>query len=248
MAVTRSRVRVTRSTGPRKSAGLDRSRSVSLQAYEIIRQQIIANKLQPGQPLSEKELARMLNVSRTPAREALLWLAKEGLVEVFPRHGTFVSAVQVDQVFEAHTIREALEIRVVQAAAQRATARDAHTLESNVADQSAALACGDRTGFHRLDEEFHRALARIARLERASRLIDEVKTPLDRVRRLANEYGRQPEDAAREHRQILEAVVTNDSKAAAAAMQRHLDGSFEAIKRIIRARSDFFAPVRAGRE
>jgi DNA-binding GntR family transcriptional regulator len=224
---------------------IDKSRPVVPQVYDVISRAILSNALRPGQPLSEKDLAETLHVSRTPAREALIRLANAGLVDIFPRHGTFVSAVSVEEIFEAHTIREALELRIVQLAAQRATDQDKHELERNLAGQKAALAAGDLKKFHRLDEEFHALLSRIAGLTRAWRLINDVKLQLDRVRMIANEDGRQPHEAAADHAAILAAVERNDQAKATKAMQKHLNGSLAAIKRIIRSEQNYFTATNA---
>ena len=75
-----------------------------------LRQRIITLQILPGSSLSENELAAELNVSRTPVREVLILLADEGLVEVFPQIGTFVSLVDPQRVRDAQFLREAVEV------------------------------------------------------------------------------------------------------------------------------------------
>lgn len=91
----------TRSGGPLLSA---RDRTL-----DTIRRAIITLELKPGTPLSENELATELAVSRTPVRESLILLREEGLVEVYPQVGTFVSLVDPERVRQAQFIREAVE-------------------------------------------------------------------------------------------------------------------------------------------
>jgi len=90
-----------RGSGPRLS--------VRDQTLETLRRRIISLQLPPGEPLSENELAQELGVSRTPVRESLILLREEGLVQVFPQIGSFVSLVDLGRVSDAQFVREAIE-------------------------------------------------------------------------------------------------------------------------------------------
>ena len=85
-------------------------RNTRFQVISELRSRIISLELPPGTSISENELATTLGVSRTPIREALLILAEEQLVEVFPRVGTFVTPVDVRLVKNSQFLREALEL------------------------------------------------------------------------------------------------------------------------------------------
>ena len=78
--------------------------------YETLRRKVLTLELPPGAALSENELAAALGVSRTPVRESLILLAEEGLVQVFPQVGSFVSRVDPDGVADAQFLREAVEL------------------------------------------------------------------------------------------------------------------------------------------
>src|SRR4051794_27041342 len=93
--------------------------STRSQVYTIIREAIVSLRLLPGQALSENELATQYGVSRTPVREALIRLAGDGLVEVVPQLGTFVSRISELDVREAQFIREVLECTSLPEAVQR---------------------------------------------------------------------------------------------------------------------------------
>src|SRR3954462_11731135 len=95
-------------TGKSEKAQIARL-SVRDQTLEALRRRIISLELPPGEPLSENELAQELGVSRTPVRESLILLREEGLVQVFPQIGSFVSLVDLARVSEAQFIREAIE-------------------------------------------------------------------------------------------------------------------------------------------
>ena len=85
-------------------------RNTRFQVISELRSRIVSLELPPGTSISENELATTLGVSRTPIREALLILAEEQLVEVFPRVGTFVTPVDVRLVKNSQFLREALEL------------------------------------------------------------------------------------------------------------------------------------------
>ena len=78
--------------------------------YETLRRKVLTLELPPGTALSENELAAAMGVSRTPVRESLILLAEEGLVQVFPQVGSFVSRVDPDGVADAQFLREAVEL------------------------------------------------------------------------------------------------------------------------------------------
>src|SRR2546423_9074673 len=78
--------------------------------YLKLRQMVLTLELAPGAAVSENELAASLGVSRTPVRESLIMLAQEGLVQVFPKIGSFVSRVDPAQVADAQFLREAVEL------------------------------------------------------------------------------------------------------------------------------------------
>ncbi len=223
------------------SAKIDRTKSVVRQVYQAVRRAILSNALRPGEPLTEQDLAERLDVSRTPAREALIWLARDGLVDIFPRHGTFVSSIRVEDIFEAHVIREALELTMVRQAAKRATSQDKYLLQHTFDDQRDALARSDHGKFDVLCDQFHAAIGGIAGLPRAWNLISDVKTHLDRVRRLCRLDRAEMEALISDYGSILRAIEANDADKAEKAVRSHLSRTFERIKAIIKTEQDYFA-------
>ncbi|MDF2689370.1 MAG: GntR family transcriptional regulator, partial [Microvirga sp.] len=134
--------------------------SVRDQTLETLRRRIISLQLPPGEPLSENELAQELGVSRTPVRESLILLREEGLVQVFPQIGSFVSLVDLGRVAEAQFVREAIECASLNDLA--VDAAGIAGLRDILASQRDAEAKGDVEEFFRLDEDFHRELLRLA--------------------------------------------------------------------------------------
>src|SRR5690606_8521274 len=115
--------------------------------------------LTPGMPLTEKALTARFNVSRTPVREALIRLSEDGLVDIQPQSGTFVSRIPVAQIPEAVIIRKALEGAVAERAASTGSHYDTAHLDRLLALQRRLTPHDDTTAFLAADESFHAAIA-----------------------------------------------------------------------------------------
>jgi DNA-binding GntR family transcriptional regulator len=190
--------------------------------------------MQPGDKISENELAQSYGISRTPVREAMQRLADEGLVEIFPQSGTFVARIPFEELPEAMVIRKSLENTTASMAATRATRSQMLTLASIIEQQREAASMQDPGGFHRADELFHAKLAEIAGYPGIWRLVLQVKTQVDRFRRLTLILPHRMSAVINEHEQVLFAIQKSDPLGAAEAMMKHLDAVLPAIEQIER--------------
>lgn len=187
-----------------------------------LRSDIVALRLKPGTPLAEKEIAEGYGVSRTPVREAVLRLADEGLVDIFPQSGTFVSRIPVHALPEAIIIRKSLEETTARMAAERASRSQVAILHAVMERLRETEAAGDRDGFHQADEAFHAGIAEAAGHPGIWTVVQQVKIQVDRYRRLTlPEEGRLARVIA-EHGAILEGIEAHDPDRAAATMGTHL--------------------------
>ncbi|GGF01753.1 GntR family transcriptional regulator [Aliidongia dinghuensis] len=221
---------------------IDRHRSIKLQVYGVLRQAIVGARLPPGRGLSEKDLAELLGVSRTPVREALSKLADEGLVVILPQSGSFVAPLSYTGVIDAQYIRELLECGVVADLARRITAEDLAHLSDLVLAQKRAVEAGDLAGFHGLDEAFHRTLAHQSGHPSVWTAIDQAKVQIDRVRRLSLPDPGRPAVAIAQHEAILAALTARDVRAAGAAMRRHLREVLKILDELRGRAPGFFLP------
>ena len=179
--------------------------------------------IQPGDKISENDLARRFGVSRTPAREAMQRLADEGLLEIFPQSGTFVARIPYEELPEAMVIRKSLERTTASMAATLATRSQVLTLASIIEQQREAATVEDASGFHRADELFHAKLAEIAGYPGIWKLVLQVKTQVDRFRRLTLVVPHRMFTVIEQHERILDAIQKADPDAAGQAMVAHLD-------------------------
>ena len=124
-----------------------------------LRSDILHARLHPGQALSENQLAQELNVSRTPVREAVQRLAREGLVQVMPQRGSYVAFLSIRRIKDALFVREAVESEIVRRIlAEPVDAAGFDVLEASITRQAEALAAKDLEATMRADEDFHRNL------------------------------------------------------------------------------------------
>jgi DNA-binding GntR family transcriptional regulator len=207
-----------------------RETSKADRVYAHLRRRIRELALPPGAPLRKEEIALALGVSRAPVSEAVARLAEEGLVEVFPQHGSFVAPIRAADVRESLFIRAALETEAMRRLAPLADDGLVAELEANLAGQRAALDEADLSRFYDLDEGLHALLFGAVEAPRAARLLDAARAPLDRVRRLSLPGPGRPEATYAEHRRLVDAVASRDAELAAAAMRVHLAQVARAIE------------------
>jgi DNA-binding GntR family transcriptional regulator len=225
--------------GPRRKGRPVRTTAAS-RIYSDLRAELVSLARRPGEAVSEAEIALAYGVSRTPVREAILKLADEGLVDIFPQSGIFVSRIPIAALPEAIIIRKALEETTTRMAAERATSSQLLNLHAVLERQREATAAKDREGFHQADEMFHAGIAEVAGYPGIWPLILQVKVHVDRFRRLTlPQIGRMAEVIA-EHEPILAAIEAHDPERARLAMASHLERLLDDISAIRTINPEFF--------
>ncbi len=217
-----------------------RGRLVAPQIYDDLRERIVSVALVPGELLSEVRVAQDYGVSRTPVREAFKRLEEEQLVEVVPKVGTYVARIDLGAVRDSQFIRQTLECRIVELAAERIRPAERSRLIATLTRQQEAIDAEDSSGFFRADEQMHELLAAISGHSSAWGVIHEVKAQLDRLRRIALADPRRQRQRLIEHRAIVERVCAGDGAGASAAMRKHLASIFDAIGNIAVEHEHYF--------
>ncbi|PVE21287.1 GntR family transcriptional regulator [Microvirga sp. KLBC 81] len=186
-----------------------------------IREDIVTLRLRPGVRLSENELALRFGTSRAPVREALIRLVEEGLIEVLPQRGSFVSRISLASMQRARFVREALEIAIVRRAAERGLSPQAHERAiAALIEQEQAQADPER--FTLADDTFHRTLADDIGIAQIWSVLEREKSQFDRVRFLSLPVRTPVESLIVQHKDILNAILRQDPEGAEAAMRVHL--------------------------
>jgi GntR family transcriptional regulator, rspAB operon transcriptional repressor len=210
------------------------------QVYDLLRDKIADLSLPPLYALSEKEIALVLGVSRTPAREALIRLSEEGLVDIYPQYGTFVAPIRTESLLSAQFIRESLECSVIRDLAVRAGAAVIADIEALIAEQARAVEAGDHLRFYAYDERMHQAFSVACGHQQVWRFIQGAKVQVDRVRHLALPQELGFRKLVEEHRAILAAIEAHEPDRADAAMREHLQRLIRALPEIQKNYPDYF--------
>ncbi|MEY1557784.1 GntR family transcriptional regulator [Yoonia sp. R2331] len=208
--------------------------------YQKLRDRIVSMELLPGAAISESELAAQSGVSRTPVREAVLRLAREDLLEVAPKSGTFVARIPVSVLPEALIARRALEGVTAVAAAKEASRSQKLELHALLERQREFADLGDFEGFHASDEALHQKIAEIGRLPGLWAMVQQVKLQIDRFRRLTLPEPGRMHMALGQHTDVVTAIENNEPEVARQKMDIHLNGLQHHIKYVVDANPDFF--------
>jgi DNA-binding GntR family transcriptional regulator len=214
----------TRPAAPRsKRPRASRADSLTEQAYRIIEEAIVTLRLAPGQVLSEQMLSANYHVGRTPVREALQRLAREGLVTILPRKGILVSDLNPRQQLLLLEVRRELERLLSRGGAERATAQQRESMHAIARGMDQAAKANDDVAFMRLDRELNQLMLEAAHNDYASR---SMKLLQGLSRRFWYMHYRQAADlplCARLHASQARAIAEGDKDAAARSSDRLMD-------------------------
>jgi DNA-binding GntR family transcriptional regulator len=201
-------------------------------AYEAVKEMAVHYKLKPGEPVREVELARSLNVSRTPLREALNRLVVEGLLTFVPNRGFFCRQISPEEVRELYETRVILELGALRLALDRASDKeldDACKVWEKAAGRNKSL---NAAQLAEADEAFHRALATLAKNREIVRALEHINSRIRFFRKVANEKPLNRKACFEEHAILIDAIRKRDAKLAAQHLQGHLTMSSEAATEI----------------
>ena len=183
----------------------------------------------------EQEVAELLNMSRTPTREALIRLANEGLVEVRPRHGMRIRPISLRDMREIYEVITSLEATAAALAASNGLAADqVDGLRQAVADMDRALKDDELESWAEADERFHRLLVEFSNNDR---LITLVRTFIDqshRMRMLTLRLRPKPTTSNRDHRAVIDAIARGDADAARRLHRTHREQSGRMLIELLR--------------
>lgn len=190
-------------------------------ALRVIKNNIIRLELAPGSHVSEKNLADEMGLSRTPVREALIELAKGGIVEIYPQRGSVVALIDYSLVEEARFMRSVMENAVVRLVCEMASPEDILKLEENLKLQEFYLDSTDNGRLMELDDGFHKLLFDIARKSQSYLLMQNLTLHFDRVRNMALSAVKELK-IVQDHQAIVAAIRQHDAEKAGGLMEIHL--------------------------
>lgn len=190
-----------------------------------IRQLIVEGHYSPDTPLSEASLAALFQVSRTPVREALKELERDGLVEIRPRVGTFVRQPSVDEMIELYEIKEVIDGLAARLVAARGSGPQVELLQKNVELSRDAVKAGDAVAYSKLVLQFHSLLvdaSQSAKLGEHYELLMQRLQFHNQILRTLKAHSERMSHSVKEHAHILAYLVDGDPEGAEIAMREHV--------------------------
>lgn len=217
---------------------VDQTAPLGPQVYQLLKQGIVEAVYRPGERASEVEIARQLQVSRQPVREAFIRLQSEGLLDIRPQRGTFVKKISIEAVLNARFLREAIEADIISLVASDRNVQVIARLRKQIKAQQ-KVSESNPLKFMKLDDLFHRSLAEAAEKNHAWQVIEELKTQFDRVRFLSFNHFHVTRLIA-QHRKIVDAIESGEVPDAVNHIRTHLREILSSLPTISRENPEFF--------
>jgi DNA-binding GntR family transcriptional regulator len=214
---------------------IPRPSSLHEQAATRLRQMLVEGAIAPGAKLNERELCELLQVSRTPLREAIKMLASEGLVELLPHRGAIAVALDEQAVRDTFEVMGGLEALSGELAAQRITDEELAEIRATHYEMLAAYTRRDLSSYYRLNAQIHRAINAAAKNPVLSATYDRINARLQALRFRSNQDGAKWKNAMREHEQMMEALAARDAAAMRKVLASHLQNKLDVVLELLHA-------------
>jgi len=199
---------------------------------ERLRQRIFAHELTPGTWIDEQKLAEQYGISRTPLREALKVLASEGLVELKPRRGCYVTEISPQDLDDIFPLMAMLEGRCAAEAVNNASPLDIATLKSIHEQLESAARDGRIDAFFEANQEFHKKIQELAGNRWMLSVIQDLRKVLKLSRLHSLSLEGRLQQSLDEHRVIMAAFEARESAKAEKLMHDHLLSGREALAKM----------------
>ena len=190
--------------------------------YEELKRRILIGEIAPGTRMMEVELADDMGVSRTPVREAIRKLEKEGLVTIEPRRGAYASDVSIKDMTDVLEVRQYLEGMATGMAALKITEEEKRELLKATEAYSKAVESEDTDEIIRCDELFHKLIVDCSGNKTLIQMISQVQELALRFRYIYYDDFSRYRNQPLEHKEIVEAIMSGDSEKARHAADDHI--------------------------
>jgi DNA-binding GntR family transcriptional regulator len=215
------------------------------QVAHRLRQMLIENRIPPGAKLNERELSEVLNVSRTPLREAIKMLAAEGLVELLPNRGAIAVELTENDVINTCEVIGGLEAQSGELAALRITDAELAEIRAMHFEMLAAHARRDLPGYYRLNAAIHNAINAAAKNPVLTATYRQVNARLQSLRFRSNQNEEKWQSAVDEHERMMAALAARDATAMRTIMSTHLAHKLDTVIEQVREAGQSRASAKA---
>lgn len=192
------------------------------QVAQRLRQMLVENQIPPGAKLNERELSEVLQVSRTPLREAIKMLAAEGLVELLPNRGAIAVELSEADVLNTFEVMAGLEALSGELAAERITDAELAEIRAMHFEMMATYTRRDLSAYYRLNASIHRAINAAAKNPVLTATYNQVNARLQALRFRSNQDEAKWKNAMAEHEKMIDALGTRDAGAMRKVLLEHL--------------------------
>jgi DNA-binding GntR family transcriptional regulator len=203
--------------------------TLNRQVYREVLRQLLDGEIPLGAQLDERTLAAQIGVSRTPVREAIIQLVREGLVDYYPYRGHFVKMWTPKEVNDLFEVRKVLEALAVRLAVRKVSEEDLDELRTIVADIQDALRHGDIEGFSEADRLFHNTIVQKTGNQTLIDGLDRLACQIQVIRTIANRAPDLIERMLNEWPRILAALEARDAERSAELMLVHIEDARKTV-------------------
>lgn len=210
-------------------------------AYEELKHRILHFEYLPGTKISEKNLAEDLNLGRTPVREAIIRIERDGLIEVIPQSGTYITKINLSDAENARFTRESIEKSVVLEAIVSTDKSLQKRIKRNLVAQADAIEAQDADEFFNLDEQFHETFYEMANRKSVWNWLQSINMQLNRFRWLRLKVtDLQWDTIIEQHRAIFEAVENKSLEDTSFLVDQHLRLMLSEKKALLETYPEYF--------
>jgi len=209
--------------------------SLHEQVAQRLRQMLVEGRIAPGAKLNERELSELLNVSRTPLREAIKMLAAEGLVELLPNRGAIAVSLTEADVLNTFEVMTGLEGMAGELAAQRITPEELAEVQAMQFEMMAAYTRRDLSAYYTVNARIHGAISAAAKNPVLATVYQQVNARLQALRFRSNQDEEKWKRAMKEHDRMIEALANRDAPAMREVLSTHLANKLEVVLEQLRA-------------
>jgi DNA-binding GntR family transcriptional regulator len=205
------------------------------QVAQRLREMLVESRIAPGAKLNERELSEVLQVSRTPLREAIKMLAAEGLVELLPNRGAIAVELSEADVLHTFEVMAGLEAQSGELAAERITNAELAEIKAMHYEMLAAFTRRDLPAYYRLNSAIHAAINAAAKNPVLSATYRQVNARLQALRFRSNQDGDKWSAAVKEHEAMIQALEERNPAAMRAVLLSHLNNKRDVVVAQLRA-------------
>jgi DNA-binding GntR family transcriptional regulator len=207
-------------------------KSLGGQVYEKLKRAIVHGELKPASRIVETRMAEALGISRTPVREAIHKLEREGFLRQDPRGGFFVVGLTLADIEETFGIRSVLESYAARLAAVKHRPEDLKPLERKLEEYQAYLDRGELGSLPRINTEFHDLLYGLSRSPRLVRMISDLRDQIYRFRKAILRVEEMARTSNHDHREMLALIRKRDGEGVEGIVRAHILRGQEAVVRL----------------